>query len=326
LSEEQNTPAGKIWAALARAQGQMRVPTKDSSAKVQMKAGGSYSYSYASLGEILRCVVPALSEAGIALHWGIAWSGSNLAVSLELRCGEDGSSTAPVVIPCLVQGDRAQDLGSAITYARRYALTLVCGVAADDDDDASAADGIKAETAKRTSAAAPAQAAAPIPAVRKTFPSPGTYGDFHTQAAAAGLSRDEASGVMQLHLPMPFTQEPKCEAALWELWPPLASSLLAMRRREVPSEENPRRTYTLERAPGGKWACTCEAGRYGKDCRHARLCEVDYVLAAMPATDRRVFDTQVGAAEDKTNEAIRLAFSWMANVRGLMAREIEKRR
>jgi hypothetical protein len=32
-----------------------------------------------------------------------------------------------------------QKMGSAITYARRYSLSAICGIAADEDDDANAA-------------------------------------------------------------------------------------------------------------------------------------------------------------------------------------------
>jgi hypothetical protein len=41
------------------------------------------------------------------------------------------------------RGETAQAVGSAITYAKRYALAAILCVAADDDDDGSAATGLK---------------------------------------------------------------------------------------------------------------------------------------------------------------------------------------
>ena len=40
---------------------------KDKSATVALSKGGSYSYSYADLAACLESVIPALSEAGLAL-------------------------------------------------------------------------------------------------------------------------------------------------------------------------------------------------------------------------------------------------------------------
>lgn len=53
-----------------------------------------------------------------------------------------------------VQSDDPQSIGSAITYARRYAMSAMLGVSADEDDDAENAQG-------RTGAAAPVPVQAP---------------------------------------------------------------------------------------------------------------------------------------------------------------------
>jgi hypothetical protein len=57
------------------------------------------------------------------------------------------------VMPLLVDKENSQGLGSAITYARRYAISAVLGIVADEDDD-----GHKAAHA-RSAAPAPRQAA-----------------------------------------------------------------------------------------------------------------------------------------------------------------------
>jgi hypothetical protein len=48
-------------------------------------------------------------------------------------------------MPLMLDRDNSQGFGSALTYARRYALTAVLGLVADDDDD-----GAAASTSERT--------------------------------------------------------------------------------------------------------------------------------------------------------------------------------
>jgi hypothetical protein len=103
----------------------------------------SYKYSYADLAAVSAAIMPLLGKNGLAFT---AWPTSTLR-GLALRyhlihkSGEHMDGEYP-----LPAGDRvtAQQLGSAITYARRYCLCAVTGVAPDDDDDAAAAEGQKA--------------------------------------------------------------------------------------------------------------------------------------------------------------------------------------
>lgn len=50
----------------------------------------------------------------------------------------------------LHMGSKPQDQGSALTYARRYALSAVLGLATEDDDDANAASAPKSAVAPKT--------------------------------------------------------------------------------------------------------------------------------------------------------------------------------
>ena len=59
-----------------------------------------------------------------------------------------------LTVPC--DKSTAQAVGSAITYARRYALAAICGVA-PEDDDGNAASGSHHEAAKGPPAQKPAQ-------------------------------------------------------------------------------------------------------------------------------------------------------------------------
>lgn len=54
---------------------------------------------------------------------------------IHVASGESMEDTMPIVL----DKDNSQGLGSALTYARRYALMSVLGLVADVDDDANAA-------------------------------------------------------------------------------------------------------------------------------------------------------------------------------------------
>lgn len=110
---------------------------------------GKYSYSYAPLEELVPLLLPLLAEHGLAysavpdMHEGVFV----LRASLLHESGEVREGNYPLVDP----KSSPQSIGSAITYARRYALTALTGVAPGGEDD----DGAKAETAVKTEAAAP---------------------------------------------------------------------------------------------------------------------------------------------------------------------------
>jgi hypothetical protein len=124
-------------AAFVQAQADLPEISKNRTAKIETKSGGSFSYKYAELPDIIAAVRPVLAANGLAF-----------AQSIEARNGAIGVTTriyhssghveefGPVVIP---SGEEARAIGSAITYARRYGLVAALGIAADEDDDASMA-------------------------------------------------------------------------------------------------------------------------------------------------------------------------------------------
>ena len=98
---------------------------------------GSYSYQYADLTDVTEKVLPLLARQGLAFMANPTYDDQGrfvLAYSLMHESGESVTGYYPL------QTGKPQDIGSAITYARRYALTAVTGVApGGDDDDAAAA-------------------------------------------------------------------------------------------------------------------------------------------------------------------------------------------
>lgn len=116
----------KLDAALAKAQGEFNAVVKGSE-------NPHFKSKYADLAAIVDAVRPALAKNGIALSQVV--TGYNHGkVFLVTRIAHQGEWMASECqMPA--RGDTAQSVGSAITYAKRYALAAILCVAAEDDDD-----------------------------------------------------------------------------------------------------------------------------------------------------------------------------------------------
>ena len=116
-----------IHAALAAAQGELKNPEKTKQADT-----GKYKYNYADIGDVLEAVLPVLSKHGLSLTQPTKIVDGAIILITRISLGEDHvESEYPV---CSLNGNH-QAMGSAMTYARRYALTSLIGVAAVDDTD-----------------------------------------------------------------------------------------------------------------------------------------------------------------------------------------------
>lgn len=122
--------------ALAKAQGAFPTIPKNKTTKVRTKTGGEYTYSYADLPSILDLTRKPLSENGLSVaQMTVVHDGAMVLLTRLLHAsGEFIEASYPLPINAT-----AQDMGSAITYARRYSLCPILGIAADDDDDGKAA-------------------------------------------------------------------------------------------------------------------------------------------------------------------------------------------
>lgn len=145
MSEMQSQTIGALADALAKAQGAMESPAKTKRAKIESQKG-SYSYTYADLADVIEATKKPLSANGLSVAQIISYDGSGLILTTQLQhaSGEWLRSTYPLPLH-----QRPQDQGSAITYARRYALCALLGIAAEDDDDGQAAQQAKPQPAKK---------------------------------------------------------------------------------------------------------------------------------------------------------------------------------
>lgn len=125
-------PAENLTAALAALQADLPVVGKDQKATVKSDKG-SYTYKYANLASVSAAILPLLSRHGLAWTTRPTLDESGkfvLKYELMHVSGDtiDGSYPLPTTT-------RPQEMGSAITYARRYALCAVTGLAPEEDDD-----------------------------------------------------------------------------------------------------------------------------------------------------------------------------------------------
>ena len=130
------TPAiGQLAAALAKAQAAFPKVLKDREAKIESPRG-RYSYRYADLASLIEAVRKPLADNGLAYVQPIR-IGPNGHVLVTRLLHISGASLESEYM--LRDHERPQEMGSEITYARRYALSALLGVASEEDDDGTAA-------------------------------------------------------------------------------------------------------------------------------------------------------------------------------------------
>lgn len=117
--------------ALARFQAEMPVIPNTERAKIRTNSGEGYGYTYADLGTIVPIVAPLLAAQGLSFTCQpTRVDGVGVLVGMLLHTsGQRLTGELPL------SGRTPQEIGSAITYARRYLLCALTGVVTDDDDD-----------------------------------------------------------------------------------------------------------------------------------------------------------------------------------------------
>ena len=131
---------GAIAAALAKAQGELTNPEKSLTATIRSDGPGAAerSFRYAPLSSGLDIVRKTLSQHEIATVQTTAIDQTagivNLTTVLAHASGEWIASDWPVC--AISETTTPHRMGAALTYARRYALFTLVGIAGEDDLDA----------------------------------------------------------------------------------------------------------------------------------------------------------------------------------------------
>lgn len=120
---------GQIAAALAEAQRNF-----DPILKAQTAEMGKYKYAFADLSDVLAAVRPHLNEQAIAIVQTV--EDEQMATYLLHKSGEWLCCTTKLVE---VGEGSPQEIGSGLTYSRRYGLCVALGVVGETDDDAKSA-------------------------------------------------------------------------------------------------------------------------------------------------------------------------------------------
>jgi hypothetical protein len=118
--------------SLAKAQAEFKPIRFDSQAQL----GGGRNYRYASIAAILDGVRPILNKHGILLSQEPSQTEGVVSVTTRLSLGEQSISST---LSAPMSRGGFHELGSAITYLRRYGLASMLGVAAEEDEDGHAA-------------------------------------------------------------------------------------------------------------------------------------------------------------------------------------------
>lgn len=120
--------------ALAKAQMQIKPPAKNRHVDFIAKTGLRVKYSYADLADVIEALREPLGSNGLSVCHLLEYDGEyyGLKTMLMHTTGQSLSTWYPLPDPDNV---KAQDFGSALTYARRYSLSSLVGIASEEDDD-----------------------------------------------------------------------------------------------------------------------------------------------------------------------------------------------
>ena len=120
-----------IYGALAKAQIAMGPALKDST-------NPAFKSKYADLASVMAACLPALNANGIAVIQPPIDDESGARFVKTILAHESGE-TLECRVPLIIGKNDMQGYGSAVTYARRYGLMSMAGIAPEDDDGNAAA-------------------------------------------------------------------------------------------------------------------------------------------------------------------------------------------
>jgi len=129
----ETTPEQQYAQALVAAIGEL--------SNVPKTAANPYFKSkYAPLDAIVDATRPVLAKHGLAVQQTPVYRDGCAGVKTIIKHNAGHSEESELVLP--LKDQSPQGVGSAITYARRYALAAVLGLATEDDDDGNVSSGL----------------------------------------------------------------------------------------------------------------------------------------------------------------------------------------
>ena len=125
-----------IAKALIKFQGEIEPLELDAEVKVTTKSGGEYKFKYATLRNIIEASRKPLSDNELAIIQTVGEQGAVTTLLIH-SSGEWIKDT--VLISTAEKSPQA--IGSSISYAKRYSMSAILRLVAEQDDDANIAQG-----------------------------------------------------------------------------------------------------------------------------------------------------------------------------------------
>lgn len=134
MTEQTKIAVKGLYSALAAAQAEMGPALKDST-------NPAFRSKYADLASVMAACLPSLNKHGICVVQPICDEEGKRYVKTVLA--HESGETLECRVELIVGKNDMQGYGSAVTYARRYGLMAMAGVAPEDDDGNAAAKSVK---------------------------------------------------------------------------------------------------------------------------------------------------------------------------------------
>jgi len=125
----------EFYHALSSFQSELK-PIKKS--KVVKNKDGTLRYSYATFDDIIEAIQPLLEKHGLSYRFETEFEGKSVNVKCIIThlLGHQEITSFKTVVEYSGRMLPIQEWGSALTYAKRYSLSLALGLATEEDTDA----------------------------------------------------------------------------------------------------------------------------------------------------------------------------------------------
>lgn len=132
----QSATINELSAALSKAQAEFPAIPKSRIVDFIPKDGRRVKYNYADLSDVIEAIKGPLAKNGLSHSEQLVMIENRVVLFTRLlhSSGQWILSTYPVTL-----GSKPQESGSAITYARRYTLSSLLGIQAEEDNDGESA-------------------------------------------------------------------------------------------------------------------------------------------------------------------------------------------
>lgn len=135
-----NTQSNEGLKAFLEVQKSIPAIKRTETAQIPTKGGGSYNYDYADLYTVLKLITPILNKNGFILTQPTKVDNGKQVLETILIHTSGFTHKGEIILPDFSSQDmRAQELGSLITYFRRYSLVTLLGINIENEDDDGAA-------------------------------------------------------------------------------------------------------------------------------------------------------------------------------------------